>query len=263
MFWNEEQEAFGDIEMSIVINCANCSQKLRIREDLIGRVGCCPSCKKQFQVARATDGTLAVMAILDSQNVQSSEKIARPPNNGPTSQSASEPTASGKLKKAPFFVENAAVIECPWCNKRMKVDDDSFNDELICPSCDKVFEVEVYSRNWISFKCPSCLLKMKIAAAMASSQTYCDRDNCRYGPIKVPDSPIKIVRILIEPARSSSGDSDKKTTTNQPSMIERILTHPPAIQAPRTFWRPPDPRRCQRCFQRFVRNPTGICHKCQ
>lgn len=103
--------------------------------------------------------------------------------------------AYGEFQAAPFFVEAGAVVECPWCQKRLRLREDEFNTELDCPQCGGGFEVRVRSRHVIPIQCPNCLLRMDIAVRMAGKQTQYLSPSCRFGPIDVPDSPIAVRRL--------------------------------------------------------------------
>jgi hypothetical protein len=244
--------------MAITISRANCAQRLRVPEKKLGEIGRCPRCRVQFKIVRAVDGTLAIMSLLEAASPrherpsapQSSQQLVphKPLAECITSQDTDE------IQETPFFTEDGAIIECPWFGKRLLATNRQFNRELGCPKCDRDFEVVVKSRDRIPFRCPNCLLRMEIGVQMAGNQAHCIRETCRYGPIRVPMSPIKVKRL------GDSGPND-----NRGNERRSLVPAPPVVIVPDRVrgGYSLGPRLCPRCGRRYVRNPSGICHKCQ
>lgn len=165
----------------------------------------------------------------------------------------------------PFLIEDAAVIDCPWCFVRFEVDEDAFNRRLVCGSCHNALVVEVSDDRRIDYACPNCTDPQSVSDRMAGREVYCVRRGCGFGPFLVPSSPVTVWRIdpklgklpplIPEPPRTGLKIA-KAVAVGAGSVIA-------AVAAAVLSGGKKHDSYCKRCRQRHVRNPTGICHVCQ
>lgn len=234
--------------MPISVICIQCSKRLSVPESRVGRPCPCPACGFEFQVDHGPGGAWVITPVSPPAPTSTALAVIPPPPPPPPPPPVIKitiplpppppPVIRTRVQDPPFFVDDGAVIECPWCQRRRRVHEDLFNEELECSGCRKEYIVRVRDDRKIEFKCPNCHEPMLIAGHMAGEVVQCAQPACGLANVLVPDSPIRV--------RKVKGDERPRPST-------RSASPPP----------PSGPRACSVCGLRFPRNPTGICHKCR
>src|SRR5262245_57195501 len=114
---------------------------MSVPDEVIGKIGRCPQRLVQFKVDRGPKRPVAAMSRVGVRNAKGDTKGPKQlestlvrrarPDDVPEQRDRKR-----EIRQTPFFVEEGAVVDCPWCERRLRVSADEFNEELECPGCD-------------------------------------------------------------------------------------------------------------------------------
>jgi hypothetical protein len=138
--------------MPINFNCPNCHQPLRVRDELAGKKGPCPHCKKLVTVPKPS-AAQATPLPKPAAAPQAAAPDSPPPPPAPAA------PADVEAEAAALFAEGAAKVEapqfidfpCPYCDEPLHLDAALAGKKTPCPSCRRIISVplpKVEKKDW-------------------------------------------------------------------------------------------------------------------
>jgi hypothetical protein len=131
--------------MPINFNCPHCQKPLKVKDELAGKKGPCPACKKLLTVPQPA----------------AAPKAAAPPPPAPNGSPAPAP-ADVEAEAAALFADGPAKAEapvqfidfpCPQCDEPLHLDAALAGKKTPCPSCRRIISVplpKVEKKDWRS-----------------------------------------------------------------------------------------------------------------
>jgi uncharacterized protein YbaR (Trm112 family) len=249
--------------MSVIVNCFGCPARVRVREEMLGDVVRCSQCKSTFVVERGADGLTHIRPVSTSAMSPPPTPPQRayrvPPPPPPIVVNIPLPAVErNEIQEVPFLVDDGAVVECPHCERRTLVKERDFGEEIVCKQCEGTFRVSVRDDRQIQFQCPSCLQTLLVPKEMGGEEVQCARYVCGYFPVPVPPSPVRVKKL------KDGRVVPRRNFYFPPPPPPAPVARPAPSQPPSYEWGGDDsPEPCYICRQRYPRNPTGVCWKCQ
>jgi ribosomal protein S27E len=230
--------------------CPTCQAKITVQDDLAGRKGACGNCGQRLLIPKSpenkTSGGDLVPVARPHDTPEPKVVISRIdeiPEVIPVSQP--RPSATPGPLKRPYLTRTAALINCPYCARELRIEEDHFNQDMPC-RCTGRFQVVVSDEGYIPFFCPLCKAFLEYEDEYAGKRMRCE--DCD-GVLTVPATPLLVLRRLAPGKPPPSVQIEK-------SVLDRLITSPARPS------RYSSGRTCRICG-RFIRNPTGLCYKCQ
>ncbi|WP_020473106.1 hypothetical protein [Zavarzinella formosa] len=224
--------------MDTAVSCPACSVLLRVPTELSGTAVKCTRCDKIFYLLRQDNGSFVAsqhstaVVPYKPKGVPPPLPKRRPPVDDEDDDAEDLPRTRRRevaepppLRKTPFITRTGAVVDCPWCQARTRVDEFSFNKPVTCRSCSRSFGAIVGDPGYIPYLCQSCGEDLQIHRSAAGKRSRCS--DCGHIGV-VPHEPLYVVK-LPDNVQASSDDG---------------------------------PRQCTICA-RYLRNPLPICSVCQ
>jgi len=112
--------------MPTIVDCPSCDRKLRVTEELLGKVVQCPSCGQKFEAAGSVAG---MPPPNESAGVTTAENVPLMPAPGPP--------AGAAIRAEPPPAGNGDFEPCPFCEKPVR------RDALRCGHCGEELEEEM------------------------------------------------------------------------------------------------------------------------
>lgn len=257
--------------MPVDIVCVKCSANLRVPDSKIGKISPCPRCGSLFKVERTPDGLWAIMSIVVPEKKPLALDSSASPPVPPPPPEASVPrllarryeqpqrAERAKIQQTPFLIEDVAVVDCPWCKRRGRIEEINFNMELECGSCERGFEVRVRSDRSHRVSCPNCMEKIYVPESMSGEAISCVVPACGYSPIRVPLSPVRVIKLDLDTDGFPPKPRRRERVRTEDVVVAGIVVAAILMSGGKTG----GGMLCIRCGLRHVRNPTGVCYKCQ
>lgn len=109
--------------MSIKFSCPHCSKTLKVKDELAGKKGKCPDCRKVVLIPVQT--------------------VMTPSRSGSSVMDLETLAAETLSEKKPEPVAGASTIEhvCPWCDEKVSFATDMGGKQAPCPSCKRIVKV--------------------------------------------------------------------------------------------------------------------------
>jgi hypothetical protein len=134
--------------MPINFSCPNCHKALRVKDELAGKKGPCPHCKKLVTVPKPSAAQATPLP-----RPAAAPKVAAPDGPPPAPPVDVEAEAAALFSDGPAKVEAPQFIDfpCPYCDEPLHLDAALAGKKAPCPSCRRIISVplpKVEKKDW-------------------------------------------------------------------------------------------------------------------